>query len=77
MADEMVEEDLEELKDDVPIDRKQARISEIHNLIDQLPPINRNTLQYLCKFFNRVARKSNKNATERMRNRECAKSQKQ
>lgn len=34
-----------------PIERKNARIAEIHNLCDQLHPRNRNTLQYLCKFF--------------------------
>jgi hypothetical protein len=47
--------------EDTPIDKSAARINEIHNLVDQLPPINRNTLQYLCKFFNRVAKHSNAN----------------
>jgi hypothetical protein len=30
--------------DETPIERSAARINEIHNLVDQLPPINRNTL---------------------------------
>lgn len=44
-----------------PIDKRNARINEIHTLVDQLPPINRNTLQYLCKFFERVTYHSTMN----------------
>lgn len=43
------------IEDGSPIDKRQARLSEIHDLVNLLPPINRNTLQYLCKFFRRVS----------------------
>ena len=49
-----IQEDNVELLN-APIDKKHARLNEIHDLVNLLPPINRNTLQYLCKFFNRVS----------------------
>jgi hypothetical protein len=47
---------------DTTLSKKHARIQQIHDLVDLLPPINRNTLQYLCKFFHRVAQQSYHNA---------------
>jgi RhoGAP domain len=57
IREEFVEEHL-----DAPIDKKHARLAEIHDLVNLLPPINRNTLEYLCKFFNRVSQHSEVNS---------------
>lgn len=60
--DELFSNTLELLEQtNAPIDKRNARINEIHTLVDQLPPINRNTLQYLCKFFERVTAHSTVN----------------
>jgi len=58
----MQEEGLIEDELDAAIDKKHARLNEIHDLVNLLPPINRNTLQYLCKFFHRVSQHAHVNA---------------